>query len=106
MTNKSKFQNYLAGLGVIYKQQITEPMLDIYWRAFENHEDEAVFRAFDKLITISKFFPKPSEVIEQIDGTEDMQIEDEWITVVERIRDTGAYKSITFADPVTNAVIE
>jgi hypothetical protein len=109
MKNRLMFKEYIAGLSDLFDKQLSKVAVEMYWKALEIYSDKQCKIAFDIAVTDCKFFPKPAELIQFIkSGSGD--IEDialiEADKVVNAIRHTGYYTSVTFDDPVTMAVIE
>ena len=58
-------------------------------------------------MTIFKFFPKPSELLDLLNGKEDEQATIAWLRVHKAVKDIGPYESVDFTDDrVINSTIE
>jgi len=91
------------------KEEPSEFLINIYWKAMEKFSFNDVEKAFNTAINTLKFFPKPVELIELITGGKD-NLEDraqiEAMKVLQAIRRIGGGDSVKFEDPVTTAVIK
>ncbi|MEZ6852772.1 DUF6475 domain-containing protein [Halodesulfovibrio aestuarii] len=103
---RERFLQGLAGLCELHNRQATEAMAKLYFFALQQFEIEDVLRAMVKAVTASKFFPRPAEIIEFIQGNPEDVAEVEASKVLEAVKRVGAYKSVVFDNPVTAAVIE
>jgi len=99
----------LLGLGEVFDKQLSETLVDLYVKALDGLTAEQIEQAAGKAITSCKWFPKPVELRELAGGTEQASLEDlaevQADIAVEAIDRVGPYRSITFEDPVTTAVI-
>lgn len=64
MKNKRKFQEYMAGCSEIFGKELTDTLNGTYWELLKPYSDQQCERAFKKIMTSSKFFPKPVELID------------------------------------------
>ena len=96
----------MVGLGEIFNKEISQVLMDIYWKALEPFSDEICAHAFNQVITTSKFFPKPAELLERISGSPEDRAMLAWLSVEDAIRRFGPYTSVRFVDPVIISVIE
>jgi len=106
MKNKSAFKNFMAGIGEMFDKQITPILSKIYWKALEPFTNDQCQKAFNEIILSSRFFPKPVDIIEAIQGRQENQSILAWIKVIRAIRNVGAYQSVKFDDPIIHSVIE
>lgn len=62
------FLKQMTGLALVYKEPLDDArwplVLDIYWARFCGWPESRFLAAVDRHITASRFFPKPSELIE------------------------------------------
>jgi len=93
----------------IHKQgEPSQMIIDTYYNVLEKYSVEQIIAAFSYAVSELQWFPKPVELRKFIEsGPGDVSdialIEAD--KVVNAIRDHGYYKSVTFDDPVTMAVI-
>ena len=67
MKNKKLFMEYMTGLSVLHDKDITPVITEIYWKALEPFTDAQCKAAFDTAIVKNKFFPKPAELLENME---------------------------------------
>ena len=103
-----RFANAFGTTCEIFGKESTPLLSKAYFDALKNFTIEEVEDAFSKSIGTLKFFPKPVELIEFISGPagkiEDIATQQATL-VLETIRREGAYRTVKFADCITNAVI-
>ena len=62
------FKAQMTGMAIIYKEKIDDEhwpiLMHIYWQRFKQWSNERFVAAVTRHLEISKFFPKPSELIE------------------------------------------
>ncbi|MDD5414634.1 MAG: DUF6475 domain-containing protein [Smithellaceae bacterium] len=90
----------------LYDKTPSPLLIGIYWKALEPFTDEQCETAFNSIICSSRFFPKPADFIEFLQGTNQDKATQAWIKTVNAIRKYGNYTSVKFDDPVIHAVIE
>ena len=81
---------------------------EVYFSALKNYEIDTIKNAAERMIInrVYPSFPKPAEIIQEIEGTKENQATQAWIKTVEAIRHYGNYTSVKFDDPVIHGVIE
>jgi hypothetical protein len=83
-------------------------MLDAYFQALDEFTTEQIEYAFSVAIKTLKFFPRPVELLEILNGPQNL-IEDtaqvQAGIVLNTIKRVGGGQSVSFEDPVTTAVI-
>lgn len=103
---RERFLQGLAGLCELHNREATEAMAKLYFFALQAFDIEDVLRAMVKAVAASKFFPKPAEIIEFIQGSPEDMAEVEASKVWEAICRVGGHSSVAFDNPTTSAVIE
>ena len=106
MTNEDGFMELMAGLGELFDKPMSPSLVDIYWNALTKYTDEEVRAAFTTAGLTCKWFPKPVELIELIDGNPEDRIAMAWTQLRDACESVGAYSSVSFDDPGLIAVIE
>ncbi|MFA5340570.1 MAG: DUF6475 domain-containing protein, partial [Clostridia bacterium] len=61
--------------------------------------------AFKKIIQSCRFFPKPVDFIEILNGKKQDQATIAWIEVLGAVKSIGNYQSVKFSNPVIHSVI-
>jgi len=107
MLDKIKFAKLMLGLGEIYDKQISEFMADIYYDVLKQYDYPAVEQAIRKVIAIHKYqtLPKPAEIFEFLEYSQDDRALLAWLQVKEAISKAGYYQSVEFADPIISNII-
>lgn len=107
MLDKSKFANIMSGLAEMYKQTLSEFMLDMYYAILKDYEYEQVERAIKKVMSNYKYstLPKPADILEYLEGTRDDKALIAWLQAKEAVSKGGYYASIVFKDPIIAHVL-
>lgn len=109
MKDDKKFKSYMAMMGEIFDKEVTKALSGAYWQILTRFTDEQCISAFDRAISTCKFFPRPAELIEFINGSPQEMADKgqiEACKVLNAIKRIGGYEGVQFDDPVTVAVIE
>jgi hypothetical protein len=104
------FSQELVTVGVaFYERTIGPEVVVAYWEALKGYRVDQLVAALRKHVCSTgrcRFFPKPGDLIELIDGSSVAAAAQMWQQVDEKIRSSGRYVSVCFEDPVTAQVIE
>lgn len=103
---RSEFSKSIMVLGEIFDVNVSKHKMDIYFEILKSYTDEQIEKAFEIIVRTCKFFPKPAEIIELIEGKENEKLLLMWEKIKNAIRDHGAYESIAFEDRIINQIIE
>ncbi len=106
MQDYQKFHETMIALGEIFDKEITSSILSIYWRILLPHPDEACKQAFESVISEARFFPRPADLLERLNGHREHRATLAWLQALETIKRVGNYASVQFADPVIHSVIQ
>ena len=89
-------------------QEPSEFKIQLYFQALFGYEIEVIEKAAAAIIKSRVYpaFPKPGEIIREIEGTREERAVIAWGEVVDAIKRTGPYPSVAFSEPVIHAVIE
>ena len=104
-----QFANALGVLCEIHGKELSPLATQVYFKALEKFSIEEVEAAFSNAHVNCKWFPKPVELIELIQGGPENlsdRAEVEAGKVLQAIKSHGAYLSVQLDDPVTAAVIQ
>jgi len=108
--DRPKFAGLLKLLAETYNngKEPSMPLSELYFRVLEKYEIGQIETAVLKILESRVYngFPKPAEIIEQIEGSVDDKTVIAWATVSHAILHTGAYRSVDFEDRTINAVID
>ena len=85
----------------------TEFKIALYFQALIDYDITAIERAATAIIRgrVYPAFPKPGEIIQEIEGSREDRAVIAWGEVIEAIRRVGPYQSVNFGDPTIHAVI-
>jgi len=107
MKNEGLFKKYMTALSELHGKELSHLLNSLYWKALEPFSDEQCERVFKEMIFGSKFFPKPADFLEALQGKKEDQAALAWVKVIRAIRQIGPYQSIRFADdPAIHSVIQ
>ena len=107
--DRMAFHQLLTGIGMLYNQSLHESVIDIWWRALDNVEFNAVEACIKSHVLHpdkGQFMPKPADVMEQLEGSYgNHKPLKAWALVSKTMREIGAYHSVIFTDVLVHAVI-
>jgi len=89
----------------LFGEPLTEARVLLYLEALGDLDLEAALAGFRRARAELKYFPKPAEVRELVEGTKDDRAECAWLRVLNAIREHGPYASLDFGDAVIHAVV-
>lgn len=94
MTNQDRqeFATLLLGLGETYGEPVSDPRMEVYFRALSDLDLGDIREAANLHVRTSKFFPKPAELREAIDGSADDRAEFAWTEMQRLVRAYGYYR--------------
>lgn len=115
--DKNNFKELMTGLGELYTKKIEKPLLRIYFNALEDLTIDEVSAAISMHIksgdASSSFFPKPGDLIRQLQGTGKQQeqlVEDKaemaWACIERDIRRIGSYGTLKLDDKQALAAVK
>jgi hypothetical protein len=109
MTNDEKkaFGVELALVAEAFGEALSPTRIEAYFLALAEYDLGAVRAALRQTIKTHKFFPKPAEIREVIEGggTEDRSVL-AWSRFLRAVERVGTYQSVDFGDPVLHATVE
>lgn len=106
MKNEVIFKEYMAMLCELHNRTLSKLLTDLYWKVLEPFTDEQCEAAFKEIIYTGKFFPKPHDFIEALQGSKKNKATEIWIEVLSAVERIGNYQSVKFPDPVTHSIIQ
>lgn len=100
MTNADKrpFAEMMMGLGLAYKEPITEPLTDLYFKALADLAIEDVRRAGEQILKTSKWFPRVSQFYDVVNGDAQDQAQQAWGLLTDAVGTVGGYRSLVVPD--------
>lgn len=108
-SDRKAFVESFKALCLVYEKEPGAALVEIYFRALQRFEIDEVKAAVNRAVIELKWFPKPVELIELAagrNGSLDDRAMAQALLVASTIRQVGAYRSVSFEDPVTGAVIQ
>ena len=108
-TEAPNFAALMIAVGELYGKILSKPMIQLHWQALSMYSLSDVRTALQAHICnpdSGQFFPKPADLIRQLEGGAETQALKAWTKVESAIEHIGAYQSLAFDDPLIHAVIE
>ena len=102
MKNEDQFKSNLVAVGEVFSKEVSPALAKIYWRSLSQFTDNQVQAAFDRAVTNLKFFPKPAELIELIEGTRTEQAHGAWGILLRELSDSANAQ----LDPISVKTVE
>jgi hypothetical protein len=90
----------------LHRQQVSDALTRIYYRVLAQFPAEMVVEAMEKSITMLKWFPKPVELMDILNGDPEEQAINAWMSLQKAVGCVGTNRSVLFEDPKTTAVIK
>jgi hypothetical protein len=103
-----KFTQVMTVLAEIYGANMSGPGIEARFIALEEYSIEKIEEAGKAIIRERKYtkMPTPADFIEHLESSTTDVAALEALDVLQKIKSIGSYDSVTFADPVTMAVID
>ena len=106
MNKKERFVRAMNILAAAFDKEIDEGTLESYWMALEDMDILAIERATKLAIQNLEFFPRPAHLRRsQSSMSPEARAIIAWQAVARASTTIGAYSSVDFDDPLTNATI-
>jgi hypothetical protein len=106
LKDEVKFKEYIATLCELHDRKVSRLLTDLYWKVLQPFTDEQCEAAFKELIYSSKFFPKPADFMEILNGKKENRATEAWLETLNAIARIGNYQSVKFSDPVIHSVVQ
>lgn len=103
---RERFLKYMHAMGELFDKALSEHTVSLYWEALKDYSDQDIMKAFNVAAKSCRFFPKPVDLIECIDGEKSDKSLLAWEKVYKAISGVGAYESVQFDDPAIHSCIE
>lgn len=87
------FAELMVGLGETYGEPVSAARMEIYFAALNDLPLVDLRRSASVLVRTQKFFPRPSELRQGIDGTSDERADLAWMHLLREVRRVGAHKT-------------
>lgn len=108
-SDAKKFKALLDAVADSYGKQVTNGMRDLYWEAFSKYPYPEVRRAFSAHVMHpdhGRFWPKPADIVRQIDGDSASGGLIALEKLKRAIRTIGPHRDVVFDDPLIHACVE
>lgn len=93
-----EFSLLLDALGELHDRKLSNGLKKLYFAALAKYPLEVLQEAAQKFTTELKFFPKPADFVEMIEGNPQDKAENAWTLFVEAVRKGGYMKSLYCQD--------
>lgn len=100
-TDREQFALLMLGLGETYGEAISDARMEIYFRALDDLALDDIRKAVNVHVRTQKFFPRPAEIREAIDGTLDDRAEMAWAHLLSEVRRKGYTMQPEWPDDAT-----
>ncbi|MCE5333301.1 MAG: DUF6475 domain-containing protein [Desulfobacteraceae bacterium] len=104
--DKKRIGEAFLAICELHNKTFSQAFAAIYMRALESYPAHQVVAALEKSVMVSRFFPKPAELIELIEGPLEEKAYLAWTTFRDAVRYPGGYSSVMFCDGRISAIIE
>ena len=85
----------------------TNQKKELWGKMFKKYSDKQLISAVGEFLTIGKFFPRVSDIIELIEGSPEEEAELAWIYLIDKIDEVGHYQSVSFPKyPAIGVMVE
>jgi hypothetical protein len=103
--NIEDFAGLMALLAEVFGKELNPQLVEIYFRALADFSIERIAAAVEEAVRRLRFFPKPAELIELMEGSPDDQAEHAWGQFWLALTRIGTYRSLYCEDDVLAEVI-
>lgn len=104
--DRQKFGVLLLATGEVYGDPVSAERAELYCRTLEDLPCEAVSAAFATHLRTARWFPKPSEIRELIEGAVEDRAELAWSGLLKEVRRVGYMGKPSWPDVVTQRAAE
>lgn len=104
--DRARFGEALGVLAETFNDPLSQTRLEAYFVALRDLPWPAVEGALRTLLRAGRWFPKPVEIREAVEGSPGDRAALAWGAVLEQVRRVGYCGTPTFTDPLTAATID
>ena len=101
-----QFIGALLGLGELFNETLSERRQEAYFSALSDLPMDRILGAITHAARACKFFPKPAELREFVNGSSDDRAALAWTRFLRALTEVGTYQSVDFGDPALHATVE
>lgn len=94
-----EFSKAMMVLGETFNEPVSAVRIEAYYAALIDLDAAAVLAAMQQCMRSCKFFPKPAEIRELVEGDTEMRSDGAWGEVLQAIRSVGYMRFPVFEDP-------
>lgn len=108
-TDRPRFASTLAAVYSLYRVEMSEAVLQMWWAALSGYEMDAVASALTSHTSnpdSGQFLPKPADVVKALGGTTKDAAIVAFAKVVDGVKSVGSWSSVAFDDPIIHRVLE
>ena len=95
----------LGGLAEVFAENVSTARAEAYFIALADYTIETVREAFGRAIKRCKWFPRPAELREIVEGSTEGRAALAWARLLKAIEHVGTYRSVDFGDPILHAAV-
>ena len=109
MTDKIRFAQALVATAELYGKEISKGLAELYFQDLAAYPIDDVLTALTRHRrdpTRGQYWPKPADLIRQLDGDPESRAMQAWTTVWQAVGRVGTYQTVVFDDPLIHAVVE
>lgn len=103
--NRTAFACDLALCAEVFAESLSDTRIEAYFVALADLDLDTVRHAIRHLIGTARYFPRPAEIREAIEGSPGEQALAAWTRVEAAAQAIGGYASVDFGDPVLHATV-
>lgn len=106
--DKPKFAAQMAAVYALYRADLSQGLLEMWWRALQTYDLESIARALTlhtRNADTGQFIPKPADVVRELGGTSADASMLAFQRAMDGLRAVGTYETVLFDDPITNRVL-
>lgn len=96
----------LGILSEVYGREVSPVLAQVYHTVLAGYPDGQVREAVNRAVRTLRFFPKPAEILEILEGTPDDRSMLAWQALENAIRRIGSWESVRFEDGALSAAVE
>ena len=90
--DRGDFATLMLGLGETYGEPVSDARMEIYFSALSDIDLSTLRKAATAHVRMSKFFPRPAELRDVLEGSQEDRAELAWMTVPAIVRRFGFYR--------------
>lgn len=90
----------LIGLSEVFRAPLSPAAQQLYFEALQDLDLPPVLAALGTLARTARWFPKPAEIRQLVEGDAEARVEQAWLAWRTAARRVGAYRPVLVADPV------